>query len=436
MSKILAIKGDEERGDEVIALLEMLGGKNKFEFKGIHNFQYFVDSDNNIWNTRSDNCSKYKIFTLDEFYAKYPYKIGDKVTLDNKLCTVIWMCWECNNIYYSVQGTDVMFTKKVAADELKPYKETNMNKKKKLTIKGHPTRGKEVIELLEMLGGQSMGALKGNTDWYTIDEDENNLIKIYGHNYIRSHEFVVLTLEEFWEKYPFKIGDKVIDEADGCPGVVCEMKWDEDVSDMKYCVAFGNGIDFGWFANDSIEFCKESENLGETPVRDREDVLFDSIIWHLRNSVNNGKQHLSGGDCEAYFRELVKKVKMYKPVYPKTYEECCERVNACPTVSISYDSNEDMLYNDDVDLTLLALRKLFICRNAYWKIAGEQMGLSGSWKPNWSDTKEEVYGIQLVTDDTNMIYHESASFTFPTEEFLNEFCKNFKYLIEQCKELL
>ena len=116
---------------------------------------------------------------------------------------------------------------------------------------------------------------------------------------------------------------------------------------------------------------------------------------------------------------------MYKPVYPKTYEECREILNE--QADVTYGYNRDILHN---------LQVLLVCRDAYWKIVGEQMGLSGSWKPNWSDTNEEVYGIQLSTDDTNMIYHESASFTFPTEEILNEFCKNFKDLIEQCKELL
>ena len=67
-------------------------------------------------------------------------------------------------------------------------------------------------------------------------------------------------MKSSWRNTHLRIGDKVIDEADGCPGVVCEMKWDEDVSDMKYCVAFGNGIDFGWFANDSINFFKIKKN--------------------------------------------------------------------------------------------------------------------------------------------------------------------------------
>ena len=120
-------------------------------------------------------------------------------------------------------------------------------------------------------------------------------------------------------------------------------------------------------------------------------------------------------------------LKPIKPKYPTTYEECYDEGNT-ELHFIYVDKDERDLYESFI--------QLIRCRNAYWKIAGEQMGLDKLWEPNWSDTKEEVYGIQLITDDTNMIYHESASFTFPTKEILNEFCKNFKELIEQCKELL
>ncbi len=121
-----------------------------------------------------------------------------------------------------------------------------------------------------------------------------------------------------------------------------------------------------------------------------------------------------------------------KPVYPQNYKECCSVLGFNSAYDLNNIATHDVVY----DYKLQNLYRLFICRNAYWKIAGKQMGLRGPWKPNWSDTNEEVYGIQLSTNDTNMIYHESASFTFPTEEILNEFCKNFKELIEQCKELL
>ena len=166
-----------------------------------------------------------------------------------------------------------------------------------------------------------------------------------------------------------------------------------------------------------------------------EKMFFDSIIWHLRNSVNNGKQHLSGGDCEAYFRELVKKVKMYKPVYPKTYEECCKIMYGIShKIHLQYDTRPSYKFEEDLRDLLENLRKLIICSKAYWKIAGEQMGLDKSWEP----TSDPVYGI---TRTCNLICTSNRSgnsqlLEFPTEEMRDAFYENFKKEIEQCKDLL
>ena len=174
------------------------------------------------------------------------------------------------------------------------------------------------------------------------------------------------------------------------------------------------------------------ETTVESNKRDREDVLFDSIIWHLRNSVNNGKQHLSGGDCEAYFRELVKKVKMYKPVYPKTYEECCD--------VLGYDPSEDEISCYKSGL-IDSFVRLLICRNAYWKIASEQMGLGKPWKPDWKDETQVKYMITTFNNELEffssihsyVVGRRNHILSFPTEEMRNAFYENFKNLIEQCK---
>lgn len=128
MKKQLAIKGHETRGKEIIEILQMLGGKKTiYSGKDIfHIYSLNVSGEITSELYRKD-CSltslTYDVFTLEEFLEKFSYKIGDKVSLDNKLRLITWMCWECNKIYYMVQGIDDMFTKKVTADELKPYKE-------------------------------------------------------------------------------------------------------------------------------------------------------------------------------------------------------------------------------------------------------------------------------------------------------------------------
>ena len=297
---------------------------------------------------------------------------------------------------------------------------------KKLAIRGHATYGKEVIELLEMMGG------KNN---YKVDGANINctyVIRHFDHSIIggwQSSTEIVFTLDEFLKKYPFKVGDKVIDTADGCPGVVCEMKWDEDVSDMKYCVVFGNGIDFGWFANDSIEFCKESKNLEETQSKrdiDKSEFVIKHMI--LPNKVDDKLEYeiIDGYEFDKVDNNKII-LKLIKSNYPKTYEECCEII-------------EINRHDIEIDLPhpyqqkMFNLFKLCICRDAYWKIAGKQMGLVKSWEPDLKN--EELYCIQnynkqITISRTNTAFNKIL--IFPSEEMRDAFYENFKDLIEQCK---
>jgi hypothetical protein len=102
---------------------------------------------------------------------------------------------------------------------------------KKLAIRGHATRGKEVIELFKMMGAKHF-VLDGTHDWYVIN-DLDNSITFYDHNYINCHEFVKFTLEEFLDKYPFKVGDKVTDVY-GKSLTIKSMGWLEDLETMVY----------------------------------------------------------------------------------------------------------------------------------------------------------------------------------------------------------
>ena len=80
--------------------------------------------------------------------------------------------------------------------------------KKQLAIKGHETRGKEVIEILKMLGGDNKYHIN-ITEYnllYTIREDDDVIIGTYPNNSISQ----IYTLEEFLEKFPYKVGDKVL----------------------------------------------------------------------------------------------------------------------------------------------------------------------------------------------------------------------------------
>ena len=81
----LGIKGHETRGDEVIKILETLGGNNCYNLTGIYDnkFYYIRKKFKNITNSYigPDEIKGYKIFSLEYFLEKFPYKVGDKVNI-------------------------------------------------------------------------------------------------------------------------------------------------------------------------------------------------------------------------------------------------------------------------------------------------------------------------------------------------------------------
>ncbi len=118
-----------------------------------------------------------------------------------------------------------------------------------------------------------------------------------------------------------------------------------------------------------------------------------------------------------------------KNKYPKTYEGCCE------ILSLGEDG---FLYTKGYKASLIqAFQKLLICRNAYWKIAGEQMGLGKPWEPDWT---VQSFKYTIHSKRGNLIkgigIDRNTILIFPTEEIRDTFHENFKDLIEQCKELL
>lgn len=79
-----------------------------------------------------------------------------------------------------------------------------------------------------------------------------------------------------------------------------------------------------------------------------------------------------------------------------------------------------------------------MCRDAYWKIAGEELGLDGRWEPDWSngdETKFCIYATQNIIS-LDIFGVDNRILAFPTEEMRDTFYKNFDYLIDACKELL
>ena len=125
--------------------------------------------------------------------------------------------------------------------------------------------------------------------------------------------------------------------------------------------------------------------------------------------------------------ELCEKLGMVeeeKTKYPKTIEECKDK-----TVAGSGYKTASLLTQ---------LERLLICRDAYWKIAGEEMGLSEPWKPDWMNNLQHKHYISTECDEIKINFNCTTNkiLAFPTEEMRDAFYENFKDLIEECKELL
>lgn len=340
-----------------------------------------------------------------------------------------------------------------------------------LAIKGHPTRGKEVIEILEMFGGKSNGNMNGYNDDLYYYIAKYGLIYGSGIEYEElACNYSLFTLEEFEEKFPYKVGDCVVNHKYG-KGDITQMLWinNEIVYEIHFedCMAYCKANELckydvfkGLLSQELKEHLdnatpeqleedwKELEKLSEVgPIADeyvkqcKEDnkaigsridfSLIERIELDLGDThevvVENGKTY------------VVKK----KPAYPKTYEECCKVLDIQSNWHLTFELNNTASCDLCVDkefkyvCNLEAFRKLLICRDAYWKVYGEQMGLGKLWEYDMSKD-EFVYAIvyQYGYIQKCEVRYKNHILAFPTKEMRDAFYENFKGLINECKELL
>lgn len=268
-----------------------------------------------------------------------------------------------------------------------------------LAIKGHATRGKEVIKIFEMLGGENLYWCSGKSELYYFFIINGEI------NYdVDKHlvgKYTTFTLEQFLEKFPYKVGDKVIYGTSRDIGEITSMKWDGER--ITYSLRLRDGIETDDWGVWELQPYKEKETMKET-------IKIDIPKGYEFAGVDDDNQ-------QVVFEKIGSQ-------YPKTYKECCKVLGLCTM------GNDAKGYKHEL---IIRFQELLIARDAYWKIAGD-------WKPDFTSIDEDRYGIYTAgnkvvldfsgTGDVNTIL------TFPTEEMRDAFYENFKGLIEECKELL
>ena len=439
----IAFMGDKDHGCDIISTLESWGGSNYYTRTGSDpEYVYFI---NNLGSIDFIHNSEMLSKEMKNFYFMFWHdyniechlKVGETINYGGQDYDVDSILFDANNrcIVYKLKsfgiGVEYITNNELTPTEEYQTEEKNNeylcknNMKRKLAIRGHATRGKEVIELLEMMGG------KNNCDCpadnlglcYLIDDEFDICAHYFGYDDYEDGELNIFTLEEFLEIYPFKVGDKVFLYDNITEGRVTGMKWDEDKGTVKYCVytsaeCWCDVIElFKWNALDLVEkhydeHCDDMYKTlfmnGPVMVSDKVDDKFEYKIpdGYEFDKVENGKIIL----------------KPIKSKYPKTFLECKEMLR------------KDGYYGFSVFMTL---QNLIICRNAYWKIAGEEMGLGKPWEPDWNDLNRK-YFISLTCDGIGLYddFRNPQVLVFTTEEMRDAFYENFKDMIESCKELL
>lgn len=147
-------------------------------------------------------------------------------------------------------------------------------------------------------------------------------------------------------------------------------------------------------------------------------------------SVSLGGYYIT--DCGDYTwsDEMFEGFADIEDLFAKTNDvECLPKsVDACARVlGVSPEVNS----NGHMGVIFEKLQELYICRDAYWKVAD-------NWKPDYTDIKTKKHCIvtrrERLSVATTTETHRA--FAFPTPEMAEMFVRNFGAMLNLCKDVL
>lgn len=442
MGKKLAIKGHPTRREEVIKLLEMMGGNDSNAFRCNNpNLIYYVLDYHTRWDyIGPEEIDEYNIFTLEDFLEKFPFKVGDFVRIPEyesevRILKMKW-CPVSEHIEYLVcpKDEEEWFT----ADEL-------------LEDNDNPNKTRDCKKC-----GLHFGSVQcfdkdcphNTPKSYAVGLKDGKVIECGVNKEIVMNEIKPL----------FKTGDVV--KLKGCPDK--KFFWIVmDVIEDGYIFNGGEKCSF----DDQHHYEKTNMEVINAPditakVTDKNHKMgpksklpskyyeekqtkrdIDKSEFIIKHMIlpNKMDEKLEYEIIDGYEFDKVENnkiiLKPIKPKYPTTYEECWKvRFEVDGETTLEEFHNVSGYYSGPLG----ALQKLLCCRDAYWKIAGEQMGLDNPWKPDWTNLDQVKYCIWVDIGEfiTMINVRGQHILAFPTEEMRDAFFKNFKKEIEQCKEFL
>ena len=154
----------------------------------------------------------------------------------------------------------------------------------------------------------------------------------------------------------------------------------------------------------------------------------NSEQWSKRTGEE--KSFLIQGYLDAMMEARKSEITEKKKEYPKTFLACCDVLGIEDTISRGVKGYKSNLLD--------TFQKLYICRDAYWKLYGEEMGLGKPWEPDWTNLDQLKYCIWVDFGEftTTVNVRGQRILAFPTAEMRDAFYEVFREEIEICKELL
>ena len=252
------------------------------------------------------------------------------------------------------------------------------NMEKKIAIRGHITRGAEVIKALEELGGSNSAKVRGHfcDAIYFID---NNKIHYKSDALIDTDKFQIYTLEEYLEtlKQTEQMNDKT------------QRQLSVDIETAKQ-----------WYKTDN-------ETLKQLALS-----LFteEELTKKLPTSWEEFCEQNAEVDCEYYINTG-------------------SQISSCLGSFRDSKGDKNLLATQEDVEAISALIQLKRLRDAWWKIL--------NYQPNWTDY-EVKYCICICNDKITLTTRSISNvfLAFPTQESRNQFYTHFKDLILKAKPFL
>lgn len=309
---------------------------------------------------------------------------------------------------------------------------------KLLAIKGRSQSDNPqlVIDVLTHLGAENKYDLSGNSPDSVYAIDANGcVLRIKSEEIKQINPFNIYSVEEFWDAFPYKTGEKVVYKLPKFDLMIeCEVikaRWDNVENTVIYSVKDGDStVDVIasqiYYNNGHFDkVCQSGEIVSETePI--------NKIV--MSNKYEDRVEVDLGDDYEIIVEDGKTFITKKSAILPKTYFDACDILGVSEHKELCYDNYSLHDHTTDYEYHQLdlmeSLRRLIICRDAFWAVL--------SWKPDWNDqnTVKHVMYFQRGKLETNLAYTSKNILAFPDDVSMTKFKERFDVYIKACEELL